>query len=104
MIEIDKAIIMTIISNDCYYFYTRTNLVSILWNGGGKATPRSTHKILLGASGLVDACHSAEAFWRVGPGITGFLTGRSMLHLTLLLLNLNIPCLCKQCRSRSVGF
>ena len=24
--------------------------------------------------------------------------------LTLALLNLNIPCLCKQCRSRSVGF
>ena len=26
------------------------------------------------------------------------------LHLTLVLLNPDIPCLCKQCRSRSVGF
>ena len=25
-------------------------------------------------------------------------------HLTLVLLNPDIPCLCKQCRSRSVGF
>ena len=25
-------------------------------------------------------------------------------HLTLALLNLDIPCICKQCRSRSVGF
>ena len=27
-----------------------------------------------------------------------------MAILTLVLLNLDIPCLCKQCRSRSVGF
>ena len=28
----------------------------------------------------------------------------SVLNLTLVLLNLDISCLCKQCRSRSVGF
>ena len=30
--------------------------------------------------------------------------GESFLLLTLVLLNPDIPCLCKQCRSRSVGF
>ena len=33
-----------------------------------------------------------------------FLTLSSPSFLTLVLLNLDIPCLCKQCRSRSVGF
>ena len=31
-------------------------------------------------------------------------SGIHFLDLTLVLLNPDIPCLCKQCRSRSVGF
>ena len=38
----------------------------------------------------------------------GFYKGRQnsiiLISLTLVLLNPDIPCLCKQCRSRSVGF
>ena len=30
--------------------------------------------------------------------------GQEIMKLTLILLNLDISCLCKQCRSRSVGF
>ena len=39
-----------------------------------------------------------------GPikGCTSYI--KVQLYLTLILLNLELPCLCKQCRSRSVGF
>ena len=36
---------------------------------------------------------------------TGFMSHNLRNRtLTLVLLNLDVPCLCKQCRSRSVGF
>ena len=36
--------------------------------------------------------------------VTSILSSSEYLYLTLVLLNLDVPCLYKQCRSRSVGF
>ena len=47
-------------------------------------------------------CNCPKCLHLVLPYITYPISRQ--VHLTLVLLTLDIPCLCKQCRSRSVGF
>ena len=60
------------------------------------------------ASTLVSMIFSAmltDAFQDVDKGIPiRYCFDGKLFNLTLVLLNPDIPCLCKQCRSRSVGF
>ena len=69
------------------------------------------HQILLlnNSSGTIDICKQLKMphhfyFWICSFPKVSFSAFRSNLMLTIVLLNLDIPCLCKQYRSRSVGF
>ena len=66
------------------------------------ASRKRTLFTLIGQIGLSKQCRFRSGGTSVQS--TLFVTHLAVFRLTLVLLNPDIPCLCKQCRSRSVGF
>ena len=57
-----------------------------------------------GSNQLVNGSHSIVSLWKSTYLPSKNFTSFFILKLTLVLLTPDMPCLCKQCRSRSVGF
>ena len=86
----------------CFILLTADISLLCRWNSGGSWSPNATIRFLCSLELTILSSKLIGLFL-----FASFLNYKILLvfilHLTLVLLNLDIPSLCKQCRSRSVG-
>ena len=99
-------------AEDDLMFYISFNIILVMLNLWREWSWKSLWSVEI----FLTILHSQLSLWYLSkgihlqggplcPGHTCFPSAsESWLLLTLVLLNPDIPCLCKQCRSRSVGF